>query len=351
MKITLSSFGTLEDGKEATLFTLENDRGIQLKLTNFGGTMIELWVPDRNGNKADVLLGYRTWEDWKANIEPYFNCIVGRTCNRIGGARFTIDRVEYEVTPNRGSFQLHGGNEGFNRKLWKAQRVQTIESVSVILEYLSNDGEEGFPGNLQVKAVYSLNNQNEVSIEYYAMTDRPTPVNLTCHAYWNLAGESSGDILEQQLQIFADHVTEVDDDLVPTGNLKPIQGTALDFTVPHALGERIGELYMGYDDNYCLRTLSGKPELAAKAFDPKSGRLMEVITTEPGLQLYTANWFDGTIHGKGGTFYKKHSAFCTETQHWPDSMNHMNFPNVILRPGNTFKSKTIWKFSTADSII
>ncbi|HOW32319.1 MAG TPA: aldose epimerase family protein [Bacteroidales bacterium] len=340
----------LSSGDEVFRFTLENDYGMTVRLTNYGGTLTEVWVPGKQGKTDDVILCYDSIDKLIVNTEPYFGCIVGRTCNRIGGAKFTIDGTEYQVSPNKGDYQLHGGFEGFNKKAWTAKPVQTGNEVSVVLEYFSPDGEEGFPGNLQVKAVYSLNNQNELSVSFYAMTDKPTPVNLTNHAYWNLAGESSGNVLDHQLVIYSDQITETNSNLVPTGLLKPVAGTPYDFNQPHKIGERIDQLYKGYDDNYCLRNLSGKLMPAAKVFDEKSGRLMEILTTEPGMQLYTANWFDGSITGKGGLAYMPHAAFCTETQHYPNSMNIPGFPNVILRPGNMFTSQTIWRFSVADSI-
>lgn len=350
MKINSLHICNLPTGEEVFRYTLENDHGIVIRLTNYGGSLTEAWIPDKNGKTDDVLLCYDAVEKLIMNTEPYFGCIVGRTCNRIAGSAFKIDGTEFKVSPNKGTFQLHGGFEGFNKKAWKSKAVSTDDDVSVILEYFSPDGEEGFPGNLQVKVVYSLNNNNELSVSYYAMTDKPTPVNMTNHSYWNLRGEGSGDILDHQLVILADQITEVDGNIIPTGFLKPVAGTAFDFTTPHTIGERIGELYKGYDDNYCLRNLSGKLAPAARVFHPGSGRVMEVFTTEPGMQLYTANWFDGSITGKGGVPYMPHAAFCTETQHYPNSMNIPGFPNVILRPGNMYSSETRWKFSVADSI-
>lgn len=350
MKLFSDHVCKLPSGDEVYKYTLLNDRGMKVVLTNYGGTLTEVWVPGRNGITEDVILCYDSIEKVILNIDPYFGCIVGRTCNRIAGAAFLIDGIQFHVSPNKGSFQLHGGYDGFNRKAWKSRPVETSEMVSVVLEYFSPDGEEGFPGNLQTKAVYSLNNENELSVNFYAMTDKPTPVNLTNHAYWNLAGESSGNVHGHQMIILADHITETDGNTIPTGFLKPVSGTPFDFRTPHTIGERINELYKGYDDNYCLRNLSGKLEPAARIFEPLSGRLMEVLTTEPGLQLYTANWFDGSITGKGGTAYQAHAAFCTETQHYPNSMNIHGFPNVILRPGNMFTSETKWRFSVAESI-
>jgi aldose 1-epimerase len=350
MKLCSEHICKLASGEDILLYSLENESGMKVKLTNYGGTLTEVWVPGKGNKYDDVILSFDNINKLFDNTEPYFGCIVGRTCNRIAEAKFTIDGREFFVSPNKETFQLHGGFEGFNKKRWKSTPVETSDAISVILEYFSPDGEEGFPGNLQVKAVYTLNNKNELSVSFYAMTDKPTPVNLTNHAYWNLAGESSGSILDHQLVILADHITETNENSIPTGFLKPIAGTPFDFTSPHKIGERIEQLFMGYDDNFCLRNLSGKLAPAARVFEPNNGRLMEVLTTQPGMQLYTANWFDGSITGKGGKAYPKHSAFCTETQHFPNAMNIPCFPNVILRPGEKYTSETVWRFSVADNI-
>lgn len=344
MKIKTAHFGYLPDKREALLFTLANDNGVILKITNYGGTIISLEIPDKEGIKADVVSGLPGWDEWIKN-PPYFNCIVGRTCNRIGGARFTIDGVDYKVSANNSGFQLHGGHEGFHRKLWKAKPFEFNENMGLELEYVSVDGEEGFPGTLKVKAVYTLNNANEISLELCAETDKATPVNFTNHGYFNLKGEGSGDILTHQLQIFADEYTITDSNSIPTGEIVPVKGTPFDFTEPHTIGERINQLINGYDDNFVLRNQTGELALAARVSEPESGRILEIFTTEPGIQLYTSNWFDGTTHGKCGKPHTIHSAFCLETQHYPDSMNHPEFPDVILRPGEQFYTKTVWKFS------
>lgn len=345
MTISKAIFGLLPDGSRADLYTISNRHGMEVKVTNYGGIITSLRVPDRNGNLADVVLGFPSWEEWIDN-PPYFGCIVGRTCNRIGGAKFTIDGTEYKVSANAGSFQLHGGFSGFDKKLWKASEIEAPDATGLLLEYLSPDGEEGFPGNLQVKAAYLLNNDNEFSMEFRAMTDKPTPVNLTNHAYFNLAGEGSGDILDHVATIFADAYTETDSDCIPTGRILPVAGTPFDFTGEHSIGERIGQLHMGYDDNYVLRGAPGEMKPAAVFTDPGSGRTLEIITNEPGAQLYTSNWFRGEITGKSGRKYFKHAAFAFETQHFPDSANQPGFPDVVLRPGDMYLSKTTWKFST-----
>ncbi len=339
----------MPSGEIALLFSLENDHGIVLNLTNYGGIITSIYTPDRNGLAADVTLGYPDWEGWLTN-EAYFGCMVGRTCNRIGGAKFILKGVEYKVSANQGEYQLHGGFEGFNKKLWTAKPSEKSDSVGVTLEYLSVDGEEGFPGNVQVTVEYSLNNRNEVTMEFLAVTDKPTPVNLTNHSYFNLGCESAGDIYDHQLILFADHITETDAYSIPTGQFLEVKNTPFDFTRTHSIGERIHELNMGYDDNFVLRNQTGKLAPAARVYDPVSGRLLEIFTTEPGVQLYTANWFDGSLIGKGGTKYRKHNAFALETQHFPDSMNHPEFPSVILRPGKTYNSQTVWRFSVVDGI-
>lgn len=344
MKISSGHFGFLPDKREAILFTLENKNGVKIKITNYGGTIISLEVPDKDGSLADVVLGMPDWAGWIEN-PYYFNCIVGRTCNRIGGARFTIDGKEYKVSANHGEVSLHGGFKGFHQKLWNVKTFNDTDKTGIELEYISMDGEEGFPGNLSVKAIYTLNDENEFSMEFFAETDKATPVNLTNHAYFNLQGEGSGEIYSHELMINADKITATDSNSIPNGELTAVAGTPFDFTEPHQIGERIEQLYKGYDNNFVLRNQTGKIDSAATVYDPKSGRILEVFTTEPGVQLYTSNWFDGSLSGKCGKPHTNHTAFCLETQHYPDSMNHAEFPNVILRPGEKFYSKTVWKFS------
>jgi len=344
MKVSVEHFGFTEDKREAFLFTFVNDKGITLKITNYGGTVISLNVPDKTGSPADVVLGFPSWESWIEN-PAYFNCIVGRTCNRIAGAKFKLDGVEYQLSANAEKFQLHGGFHGFHHKLWDAITFERKDEIGIELEYLSVDGEEGFPGNLSVKATYTLNNNNEISIELSAVTDKATPVNLTNHAYFNLSGEGSGDIYSHELLMCADEITVTDSDILPTGAFAAVAGTPFDFTEPRRIGERIDQLIKGYDNNFVLRNQTGQLALAAKVLDPNSGRVLEVFTTEPGIQLYTANWFDGSLMGKCGKPHLSHTAFCLETQHYPDSMNQPEFPNVILRPGERYFTKTTWKFS------
>lgn len=345
MKVTSEHFGFLQDKREALLFTLENINKVKVQITNYGGTIISLLVPDKHGNLADVVLGYSTWEGWLENL-AYFNCIIGRTCNRIGGAAFSIDGKRYNVSANFDDFQLHGGFQGFHLKLWDVTSFERNDEAGIELSYLSIDGEEGFPGNLKVRAVYTLNNQDEFSLELFAETDKTTPVNLTNHAYFNLSGEGSGNIYSHKLTITSDEITVTDKNSIPTGIIAAVAGTPFDFMEPHPIGERISQLFKGYDNNFVLRNQSGELALAAKVLDPESGRILEVFTTEPGVQLYTANWFDGgNLIGKWGKPHANHSAFCLETQHYPDSMNHPEFPDITLRPGELYHSKTVWKFS------
>jgi len=344
MKISCEHFGFLPDKREALLFTLENENGIKIDITNYGGTIVSLSVPDKNGTQADVVLGMSGWNGWIEN-PYYFNCIVGRTCNRIGGAKFTVDGEEFKVSANHEGISLHGGFKGFHQKLWEAESFNEGSKAGITLSYLSKDGEEGFPGNLEVKAIYTLNNKNEISVEFFAVTDKATPVNLTNHAYFNLGGEGSGKIYAHELMICSDKITVTDSNSIPTGKFSSVAGTPFDFTKPRTIGERIEQLYKGYDDNFVLRNQTGELALAASVYDPESGRELEVFTTEPGVQLYTSNWFDGSLNGKCGKPHTIHTAFCLETQHYPDSMNHPEFPNIILRPGEQFYSKTVWKFS------
>ena len=345
--VEASVWGKTATGEEVTLFTLRNANGMEAKITNWGGYIVSLKAPDRNGQFADVVLGFDSLNGYLAR-NPFFGCITGRYANRIGGASFKIDGIEYQITANSGKHQLHGGKAGFDKKLWTATPIQTGDDIGVKLTYTSADGEEGFPGKLVCVVTYRLTPDNALAIGYQATTDKPTVVNLTNHSYFNLAGEGSGDILNHELTLPTDAITATDDDLIPTGEIVSIKGTPLDFTTPRTIGERIGADYkpliqgIGYDHNYVLHGSGLK--LAATVTEPKSGRVMTVRTTEPGVQLYTGNHLNG-VAGKGGHVYAKRHGFCLETQHYPDSPNHPNFPSVILRPGETFQSTTIYQFS------
>jgi aldose 1-epimerase len=337
------AWGKTAAGEEVKLFTLRNANGMEAKITNWGGYIVSLKVADKKGQFADVVLGFDSLEDYLAK-NPFFGCITGRYANRIGGAKFKIDGVEHHVTANSGKNHIHGGKLGFDKKLWNAKEI----TDGVELSYTSADGEEGFPGELKCTVSYTLTQDNGLRIDYKATTNKPTVVNLTNHAYFNLSGEGSGDILGHELTIPTDQITATDDDLITTGEIVSIKGTPLDFTTPHAIGERIGADYkplvqgIGYDHNYVLAGSGMK--LAATAKDPASGRVMTVRTTEPGVQLYTGNHLK-EVNGKGGHVYQKRHGFCLETQHYPDSPNKPAFPSVILRPGETFQSTTIYQFS------
>jgi aldose 1-epimerase len=302
-------------------------------------------TPDRNGVLADVNLGFDNLEGY-LGTSPYFGAIIGRYGNRIAKARFTLDGMEYHLAPNNNGNTLHGGNKGFDKVVWKAEPVQAAHGTGVKLTYLSKDMEEGFPGNLSVTVVYTLTDANELEIRYEATTDKKTPVNLTNHAYWNLKGEGNGDILDHVLRLEADKITAVDSaaNLIPTGEAVPVAGTPFDFTTPHAIDERIAQVEGGYDHNFVLRSGGGALALAARVEEPQSGRVLEIWTDQPGIQFYTGNFLDGTIAGKGGKAYGKHFAFCLETQHFPDSPNHPNFPSTILEPGQTYRTVTVHKF-------
>jgi len=341
--LVAETWGSTADGQTVSLFTLRNAKGMEVKITNWGGYIVSLKVADNKGKFDDVVLGFDSLYGYLAK-NPFFGCITGRYANRIGGAKFKIDGTEYQVTANSGKHHIHGGKFGFDKKVWAAKEV----ADGVELKYTSADGEEGFPGKLECTVTYTLTPDNELRIDYLATTDKPTVLNLTNHAYFNLAGEGSGDILGHELTIPTDQVTATDDDLITTGEIVSIKGTPLDFTTPHTIGERIGADFkpliqgIGYDHNYVLSGSGMK--LAATVKEPKSGRIMTVRTTEPGVQLYTGNHLKG-VAGKSGHVYAKRHGLCLETQHFPDSPNHPNFPSVILRPGETFQSTTIYQFS------
>jgi aldose 1-epimerase len=337
-------FGKMQDGADVELFTLKNPRGTKAQIITYGATLQGLWVADRTNKFADVVLGFDDLQGYLGS-HPYFGSTIGRFANRIAQGKFTLDGKEYSLARNDGANTLHGGREGFNRKVWKREIVNGAQASSVQLAYVSADGEEGFPGTLKATVAYSLSNEDELKIEYTASADQPTPLNLTNHSYFNLAG--SGDILNHALQLNANQFTPVDAALIPTGEVAPVEGTPLDFTRPAAVGARISQLPGvpgGYDHNFVLNGENGRLKFAARLHDPASGRQMEVWTTEPGVQLYSGNFLDATIQGKRGVKYQKHAALCLETQHFPDAVNHANFPSTILRPGSVFHQQTIYKF-------
>jgi aldose 1-epimerase len=339
-----TTFGKTADGTAVDLYTLTNGRGMTARLMTYGAIVTSLEVPDRNGRSAAVVLGFDNLEQYLGK-HPYFGAIIGRVGNRIAGGRFKLNGVEYKLATNDGPNHLHGGLKGFDRVVWKAEQVSGGDSA-VRFTYVSPDREEGYPGTLTSTVVYSLTAANELRIEYTATTDKPSPVNLTNHSYFNLAGPGTGTILNHSMMIAADRYTPVDATLIPTGEIAPVKGTAMDFTRPATIGARIAEVKGGYDHNYVLNSSgSAKPLLAARVKEPGSGRVMEVLTTEPGVQFYSGNFLDGTVKGVGGT-YHKHYGFCLETQHFPDSVNRPNFPSTILEPGKTYRQTTIYRFGT-----
>jgi aldose 1-epimerase len=347
-EIKKQAFGMTRNQEPVELYTLTNANGMEARIMTYGGTVVSLRVQDRNGRLSDVVLGYDSLDGYLKD-NAYFGSIIGRYGNRIGKARFTLNGEEYTLSKNNGENTLHGGSKGFHTVVWKATEVKAKDGVGLSLSYLSKDGEEGFPGNLSVTVIYTLTNKNELKIDYSATTDKDTVVNLTNHSYFNLAGQ--GSILGHELMINADRFTPVDSGLIPTGELRSVKGTPMDFTTPTAIGERIDQQYeqlvlgRGYDHNWVLKRGSGKLALAARVYEPTSGRVMEVYTTEPGLQFYSGNFLDGSITGKGGQVYNKRFGFCLETQHFPDSPNKPAFPSTVLRAGERYHRTAIYRFT------
>lgn len=343
--IKKSEYGRTPDGKTVDLYTLTNAKGMVAKLITYGAICTELHTPDRNGKLGDIVLGFDNLQQFQGE-HPYFGSTIGRVANRIAKGKFTLAGKDYTLAVNNGPNSLHGGLKGFNRVLWKAEPREAKDSVAVKFSYLSPNGEEGYPGNLTVTVTYILTDKNELKIEYTASTDQTTILNLTHHGYFNLACE--GDILGHQMTLAADRFTPVDDTLIPTGELAKVKGTPMDFTKPMVIGSRIGQLTndpRGYDHNYVLNKGDKKLGFALRVYEPKSGRQMELYTTEPGLQFYTGNFLDGSLKGKYGVIYKKHFGFCVEADHFPDSIHHPNFPSIVLKPGEKYQQTTIHKFS------
>jgi aldose 1-epimerase len=345
-------FGTTPDGETVGLITLRNGSGIELDIITYGGTVTRLLAPDREGELADVVLGSEHLESYLMGT-PYFGAIVGRHGNRIAGGRFALDGTEYQLAVNNGPNHLHGGLVGFDKVVWSAETYEEESESGVVLRYVSEAGEEGYPGELDVEVTYALTSGGDLRIEYEASTDEPTIVNLTHHGYWNLAGHGAGDILDHELTLFASRYTPVDETLIPTGELRPVDGTPFDFRTPTAIGARIEDddeqlgFGGGYDHNFVVDGWSGDGSLgpAAVLRDPVSGRTMEVLTTEPGIQFYSGNFLDGSDIGKDGVVYERRTGLCLETQHFPDSPNQPDFPSTVLRPGETFRSTTVYRFS------
>jgi aldose 1-epimerase len=346
--VTRAPFGTLRNNTPVEIYTLTNASGTEMRVTNYGGIITSLKVSDRSGSFGDVVLGFDTLEGYLKD-PPYFGALIGRYGNRIAKGQFTLDGRIYKLAVNNGPNHLHGGIRGFDKVLWNAMPTDGSDGVSVTLTRTSPDGEEGYPGNLQVTVRYMLTDKNELMIDYRATTDRSTPINLTQHSYFNLAADG-GDILGHELMLNATRYTPVDDTLIPTGELATVQGTPFDFRKATAIGARIdaGHVQLkngkGYDHNWVLDRTGTGLERAAAVFEPKTGRTLEIATTEPGVQFYSGNFLDGTIIGKGRRVYQHRSGFCLETQHFPDSPNHSNFPTTVLQPGKTYASKTVFTF-------
>ena len=338
-----ASFGTTGDGQAVEIYTLSNDSGARARVMTYGGILTELWVPDRDGALGDVVLGFDNLAQYETE-NPYFGCITGRVANRISEGQFTLDGTTYSVAVNNGPNHLHGGIKGFDKVVWDADVVEQPDGEALRLRYTSPDGEEGYPGTLSVAVTYVLTRENALRIEYEATTDQATPINLTNHSYFNLAG--GGDVLDHILTLHARYYTEPDETLIPTGRLLPVAGTPLDFTLPATVGGRIGQIDIGgYDHNYALDNGGrAEPGLAAELYEPDSGRVLTLYTTEPGVQVYSGIHLDG-LQGKGEAVYDRYHGLCMETQHYPDAINQLGFPSVVLRPSETFRSVTVHAFS------
>jgi aldose 1-epimerase len=349
-EVKKQAYGKMPDGTPVDLYTLTNANGMKAEIITYGGAVVSLTAPDRNGKYADVVLGMDSLDGYRSQT-AFFGALIGRYGNRIGHARFSLDGKQYRLPKNDGDNTLHGGPQGFDKRVWKAGPATRPDGEALELTYVSKDGEEGFPGTLTAKVVYTLTAKNELKIDYTATSDKDTVINLTNHSYFNLAGQGEGDVLRHEVTINADSFTPVDAGLIPTGELKPVKGTPFDFTRATAIGTRIGQndqqlkFGRGYDHNWVLNKGNGGLTKAAEVYEPTTGRVMEVWTTEPGLQFYTGNFLDGTVRGKGGKAYPHRGAFCMETQHFPDSPNKPSFPSTELKPGSTYGSETVYRFS------
>ncbi|MGD0897591.1 MAG: aldose epimerase family protein [Thermoguttaceae bacterium] len=349
MSLSTQSYGKLPDGTPIDLYTLTNAGGMKVQVTNYGATIVSVEVPDRAGKTANVTLhrdnlaGYTEIKNGKPTT-PYFGAIAGRYANRIAEGRFTLDGKEYRLATNNGPNHLHGGLKGFDKAVWKAQPFEGEGVVGVAFSLVSPDGDQGYPGTLTAKVAYTLTDRNELKLDYEAATDKPTVLNLTNHAYWNLAGAGSGDVLGHQLSINADRFLPVDDTLIPLGKPKPVQGSAMDFTRPKTIGQDMAQVEGGYDHCYILNKKGFELSECARVVEPTSGRVMEILTTQPAVQFYGGNFLDGSVSADGKP-YGKHFGFCLETQHYPDSPNHPDYPTTVLRPGETYRHTTVYKFS------
>jgi len=340
---TSRTFGTY-DNRPVTQYTLTNTRRMQVSIIDYGGTVTNIMVPDKNGNTGDVVFGFDSFDGYVQKNEPYFGALVGRYANRISNAKFTLNGKAYSLAANNNGNSLHGGNKGFDKAIWTAQK---LSDSSLKLTYQSRDGEEGYPGNLNVDVTYTLGADNSLTIDYSATTDKPTPVNLTNHSYFNLSAGQDSTILDHQLQLNADKYTPVDDKLIPTGEIGNVKNTPMDFTHPKAIRTDIDKVKGGYDHNWILNRSGNGLQTAGTVYEPTSGRFMEVLTTEPGIQFYSGNFLDGTLRfTKKGQRYVQHGALCLETQHYPDSPNRPTFPSTILKPGEPYRQTTVYRFST-----
>jgi aldose 1-epimerase len=346
MGIQEAVFGETVDGEKATLYTCTNENELRLRITNYGAIVVSVETPDRQGSLANINLGFDTLDGYLER-HPYFGSTVGRFCNRIGKARFVLDGVEYQLAANNGPNHLHGGIVGFDKVLWGAEPLTTDWGVGIRFSYVSPDGEEGYPGNLSVEVLYFLNNDDELEITFMATTDKATPVNLTNHCYWNLSGAGSGTILDHQVMIAASRYLVVDEGLIPTGEIAPVEATPLDLQSPRRIGERIDDIegIGGYDHCFVLDRPGNMKATAARVKDPATGRVMEILTTQPAIQFYTGNSLDGSVASGN---HKRHEALCLETQHFPDSPNKPDFPSTIIRPGETYRHKTVHRFLVDD---
>lgn len=350
LQIRKQPFGATAEKKTVDLYTLTNINAVEVGIMTYGGIVVSLKVPDRSSNLQEVTLGYHSLDGYLKNSSPYFGALIGRYGNRIGKGKFSLGGREYRLATNSGESHLHGGNRGFDKVVWKPTEVRGQKSVGLKLDYVSPDGEEGYPGTLSATVVYTLTNDNELKIDYAATTTKETIVNLTNHAYFNLGADAN--ILKHEVTINADRFTPISEAFIPTGELRSVKGTPMDFTKPMAIGARISQKDEqlargnGYDHNWVLNRKDNSLSLAARVEEPASGRVLEVLTTEPGVQFYTGNFLDGTIKGKGGKIYQQRAGFCLETQHFPDSPNKPNFPSTVLKPGQKYASTTVYKFST-----